>query len=652
MRAIQNGLHNAFLRAQSVRTLNGSNVEKELTKIPTPLENNALIPVGTLVVYTDTDGLNKIGSVKDVNGDGTDVQFGADITLASEIAKINNNVDFTNETEYFYVLGAVKSGLVIKPHPTIGQALEMSSGVIINKNDSIRSFERFDILAQTQLTFDIMTQDGSIISTGNTTLDPNQLNTTGNAITTLPNNTVAVMHEFYINTAGNIVCLIAQSTFTNIGQARQRFLFQRNSVPSSLDNYIQIGNVIVRANDTNYLTDSNVYFIETNKLGEISTISGSSTPDVLYKGIETETNVKALPIANLLQGQEYVIDGKMYVWDATVTPANAGANDFEPNDKANPGVDNGYWRLVSSNADLVNTDIEVGEIWWSLINNPPQGVIMNGETFNNSEYPDLAALAPLMDAITDNGNGTSTVNIGTDFLRPNTTNIGNHIDDTTAPNGLFLRGNAFDDENSGVGGSTWPEFTDTTNAPRNRSIEGGGTETAPNHKNVYVGIWGKVGQRVVNSELVNAADISGLFSKLNEWTGNVGISNGALTTVNTGMDWSGAEYVKLTMNDGSGQPHKVYEGDLSQYNSNTGNFLLLDRFDNSYVWLQNLNLTTGVFQGQIVNAAGWRITKVVLFGYRTINNIIRPEDLTITNSSTATAGQVLTANGDGTFTFI
>jgi len=32
--------------------------------------------------------------------------------------------------------------------------------------------------------------------------------------------------------------------------------------------------------------------------------------------------------------------------------------------------------------------------------------------------------------------------------------------------------------------------------------------------------------------------------------------------------------------------------------------------------------------------------------------VVRPEDLTITNAPTATAGQVLTANGDGTFTFV
>ncbi len=114
-----------------------------------------------------------------------------------------------------------------------------------------------------------------------------------------------------------------------------------------------------------------------------------------------------------------------------------------------------------------------------------------------------------------------------------------------------------------------------------------------------------------------------VVAKLNEWTGSAGISNGALTTIDTAMDWSSAEYFEITIADGAlSQIHKTYRGDVSQITGTTGNSLLCDRYDTQFLYVNNLNLATGVFQSQISNGSGWHVKKVTLYGSRTIQAII------------------------------
>lgn len=135
---------------------------------------------------------------------------------------------------------------------------------------------------------------------------------------------------------------------------------------------------------------------------------------------------------------------------------------------------------------------------------------------------------------------------------------------------------------------------------------------------------------MVNPDLVQVEDVGGVVFKLNEWIGSVGISNGAQTTVNTGMDWSNAEYFEVTIKDivGTDQKHKTYRGDISTITGTTGQSLLMDRFGGQYIWMNNLDLATGIFLGQIQGGgAGWVITRVTLWGEKTLKSVIKPEDL-------------------------
>lgn len=159
----------------------------------------------------------------------------------------------------------------------------------------------------------------------------------------------------------------------------------------------------------------------------------------------------------------------------------------------------------------------LGSLWTSLNPDPalvPTGVILDGATFNDVDYPDLVALG--LAVVTSNGDGTSTFALNGDFIRPTTNpaEVGVHVDATTGQPTVPFTGIADTagahthtvfgggslGTNTSVGGSSNRLRTGQTRTTSSSgdhthtvTIDGGGDlTTAPNHIGAVVGIWGAV----------------------------------------------------------------------------------------------------------------------------------------------------------------
>jgi len=134
--------------------------------------------------------------------------------------------------------------------------------------------------------------------------------------------------------------------------------------------------------------------------------------------------------------------------------------------------------------------VMVGTTFLDAFRVPEPGKLYAGETHNWADNPILSAKfsAQPNGFIVDNTDGTFTVVDHQDFIRPGSSNVGVHVDDTTAVNGLtgvYVRYNSIP-TNSSTGGNNG-RWRGTTNQQVNLS---GDAETAPNHRTAYFGIYG------------------------------------------------------------------------------------------------------------------------------------------------------------------
>lgn len=144
----------------------------------------------------------------------------------------------------------------------------------------------------------------------------------------------------------------------------------------------------------------------------------------------------------------------------------------------------------STSLEGATPDYLIGSIWQGAYPSLSASILLMGTTFNWSDHPKLNSLhaANPSGFITDNGDGTATVVNHTDFIRAGTTDIGTHVDDSTAVNGLsgtvITASDNVTTNNNGGSGS----IVKTT---RTRSVTlTGDTETAPHHRKAYFGIYG------------------------------------------------------------------------------------------------------------------------------------------------------------------
>lgn len=156
----------------------------------------------------------------------------------------------------------------------------------------------------------------------------------------------------------------------------------------------------------------------------------------------------------------------------------------------------GSWVLQVSQS-VAPSDILIGTLFYDTNNTPTPGKLFAGETYNWVDNPKLEAKFQAQGHafIEDNGDGTLTVAQHTDFIRAGSGAIGVHVDDTTAANGLKIQGTAHDNN---IGGSIWPKMSDVNDA-RAVNIQSDDTETAPNHRAAYFGVYGDVAEIVVDA---------------------------------------------------------------------------------------------------------------------------------------------------------
>lgn len=86
--------------------------------------------------------------------------------------------------------------------------------------------------------------------------------------------------------------------------------------------------------------------VQANGADSVITLAFKASVFGLYRGeLETLAELTALPQADLPNGVMYHVTNFLYVWDA-----NGTNGDAEPDDKANQGVDAGYWKIVTDMA--------------------------------------------------------------------------------------------------------------------------------------------------------------------------------------------------------------------------------------------------------------------------------------------------------------
>jgi len=214
--------------------------------------------------------------------------------------------------------------------------------------------------------------------------------------------------------------------------------------------------------------------------------------------------------------------------------------------------------VTGANGSTFSSGVLIGQIFYDTDNTPTDGKLFMGQTYQWSDNPLLQAkfIANSHGFIVDNGDGSFDIASHSDFVRAGVTNIGAHVDDTTAVNGLS--GTVVDANPSGrqtnrrIGGSNaaHPQETNTT---RSVSLTGD-EETAPNHRNAYFGIYGDAALVPMAAALVAPVKPSTYFyASINDNTEDTSVSNNdtidldfmtiqfnpeALTLISTGLDFA------------------------------------------------------------------------------------------------------------------
>jgi len=139
-----------------------------------------------------------------------------------------------------------------------------------------------------------------------------------------------------------------------------------------------------------------------------------------------------------------------------------------------------------------------GQIFFSTTNDPAPGLLYAGQEYSWSNHPRLKAMYDSAGhgfIETDQFDNPDTFAIAshTDFIRAGGANIGTHVDDTTAANGLT--GETVDRYASGfTGRGTGGNVARSGRTDQTRVVTlEGDTETAPNHRVAYFGIYGDMG---------------------------------------------------------------------------------------------------------------------------------------------------------------
>ena len=202
-------------------------------------------------------------------------------------------------------------------------------------------------------------------------------------------------------------------------------------------------------------------------------------------------NAPAGEIYFVLQSAQAGGTGALYYWDGA-------ANAWQP-----LGGAGGNAMDLSSGIPIVNVGVPIGTIQMWLVDNPPPGwLILNGQTFNAGQYPELAQVlgnttlpdfrGAFLRGAGLNGNGSwGDANRAVGSWQEDTTRLPRHNAFTTSNTGAHTHGQGFRyDGNSwkrgDPGGGYYGYHGNTTSAgSHTHTIGGGDTETRPKNFAVH-----------------------------------------------------------------------------------------------------------------------------------------------------------------------
>ena len=163
----------------------------------------------------------------------------------------------------------------------------------------------------------------------------------------------------------------------------------------------------------------------------------------------------------------------------------------------------------ASGSTGTQSDILLGQLFFSSHNTPKPGLCYAGQTYSWSDNPKLKELFDSQghDFIVDNLDGNFTVVNHTDFIRAGVSNIGTFVEDSlkahthtyqTKP-AHFGEVNNGSNYFRGDGGRNNTLLNRTTGST-------GGTETAPKHRTAYFGVYGDLAVVLLNTTSVEVLD--------------------------------------------------------------------------------------------------------------------------------------------------
>ena len=322
----------------------------------------------------------------------------------------------------------------------------------------------------------------------------------------------------------------------------------------------------------------------------------------------------------------------------------------------------GAWELLP-NLQTMESDVLLGQTFFSTSKRIRPGLCYAGETYNWSDNSKLKSLfeAEGHDFITDNGDNTFTVVDHTDFIRAGVSNIGTHVDDTTAVNGLSDTGHTHQQRSGDGGGSadgTTAQGTGVNNQTGFNTALGfanltGDSETAPNHRTAYFGIYGDLAVAVVNADLVPVEDVENIIYEVANYNGpGLKISTSGHSEISLGFDITACDYIDFTFGDtdrANIQDQYIWHDSLDVSTLQASQKWIARRHDNNYIWFRTnggQDLTLGELDARGYNiSSNTHLLKAVGYAKKTLKSIINPsanildEDDMVSNSRTDVPSQ-------------
>ena len=168
------------------------------------------------------------------------------------------------------------------------------------------------VSAASPLTFTYLDRSGTVISTGNTSLDPTQFDN-GSGFTTITGDNASVQ-RLYMSASGSISVLYGQQQYSNLNQAIQRFSAEPFIKPPVLNGFILLATIIVRTDATDLSNANQARIVAGGKFGDSGAGAGAGTSSATLTGVTEFFNFSADASVNFTIFED---DYVTFIWDGT-----------------------------------------------------------------------------------------------------------------------------------------------------------------------------------------------------------------------------------------------------------------------------------------------------------------------------------------------